>query len=267
MTKGARSAAVGAALKFCSVLALAALPQTLAAAPPGKALAFDGVDDFAVVPHDSALNFGPTDEVTFEVWLRPTATPAVWHAFGKRSDCGSNQGIHYQLARDPFSKVSFGGTGCGFALDEDLPLDTWSHIAVTVDGSRFRFYLNGELAGERACQLGSQNNADLIIGNSDNCADRFPGQIDDLRIWRRVRSAAEIADSFGCELPAVPDGLVGYWAFDEAPDSQVLVDASGSGFDGQLGASAAPGSDDPVRTASTLPLPCGVLKDGFEVTP
>ena len=239
-------------------------PATTFATPPGNALQFDGVDDIVTVPHDDNLAFGLTDPATFEVWLRPTATPDIWHAFGKRTDCGSNAGIHYQLARDPVSLVAFGTSGCGVSLGEDLPLDEWSHLVISVDGERFRMYLNGEFKAERSCQLGSPNAVPLVFGNSDNCPARFPGQIDDVKIWREVRSPDQIADSFGCETDASATTLVGFWKFNEASDNQEVTDSSPSGFDGVLGTTSASENTDPTRLASELSLPCGVFKDGLE---
>ena len=233
----------------------------------GNALVLDGDNDFVNIPHQAGLSFGPGSPVTIELWLKPTGTPNIWHAFGKRNGCGSGAGINYQLARDTTSMVAFGSADCGLSLQQDLPVDEWSHLAITADGTKFRLYLNGQLAREKECTITGENTDALVIGNSDGCADSFPGLIDELRIWDTVRSDLEVEESFGCTYEKVPEGVIAYWKFDEDADSQQVLDSSGSGFDGTLGADSGVGGDDPTRALSTAlftePL-CVIFKDGFE---
>ncbi len=79
-----------------------------------------------------------------------------------------------------------------------LPTNTtsdWQHVAVTNDGTLVTLYLNGT-------QVGSQNNAGaidqfssamLMIGGSDNGLDLFQGQLDEIRIYNRAVTAAEVS--------------------------------------------------------------------------
>jgi hypothetical protein len=229
----------------------------------GKSLVFDGEDDFASVPHQPELSFASEDPFTIEMWLKPTDTPDIWHALGKRSGCGA-AGNHYQFARDPGSLVSFGGTGCGLGSGQDLPLDTWSHLAVTSDGTTTRLYINGQIVNQKDCTVGAQNTEPLSIGASGSCPQRFPGEIDEVRIWNVARTEFEVNEFQGCALLIDPEGLIGYWKFDEPETDQQIVDSSNSGFNGTLGVDANVGPDDPVRIVSNVPVRCAFLKDGFE---
>jgi hypothetical protein len=75
-----------------------------------------------------------------------------------------------------------------------LPLDTWTHIAVTYDGAMQRIYVNGVEAGSRA-QTGpiAVGNGALRIGGNNAFTDEFfSGVIDEVRIFNRALTAAEI---------------------------------------------------------------------------
>jgi hypothetical protein len=63
--------------------------------------------------------------------------------------------------------------GAGFenevATGIDLPLNTWTHLAGTFDGTTFRFYIDGQLVAA-ASTLGPTNASPLLIGGSGTCA-------------------------------------------------------------------------------------------------
>ena len=74
-----------------------------------------------------------------------------------------------------------------------MPLNTWTHVAMTYNGAQMRLYVNGVLVGQRA-QTGSiqTNNGQLRIGGSAAFGEFFQGMIDEVRIYNRALSATEI---------------------------------------------------------------------------
>jgi hypothetical protein len=73
------------------------------------------------------------------------------------------------------------------------PLNTWTHIAVVAKASGTTLYVNGnpqQTLG--AVTLGSGTTAPVAIGNTGDDDDPFSGQIDDLRLYTRALSPAEI---------------------------------------------------------------------------
>src|SRR5205823_11397568 len=83
------------------------------------------------------------------------------------------------------------GIGNEVTTGQDLPLNTWTHLAGAFDGSTYRFYINGTLAGMAAGTLGPPNNASLLIGRSGTC-ERFVGLIDEVELFNRALSQPEI---------------------------------------------------------------------------
>lgn len=163
-----------------------------------------GGGDFLSVPWSSALGLSAGAPMSILVWVQPTgsAVPGVYHILGKRGTlCGA---IEYQVARDSrglhftagANLLPLGGAGPA----QDLPMNTWSHVAVTwsgVQGSAgtFKLYRNGQLASSiavAASSLTTPLTAPLQIGSSGSCGDTFTGLVDELRFYDRELSAAEI---------------------------------------------------------------------------
>ena len=87
---------------------------------------------------------------------------------------------------------------------------------------------------------------DFVIGEDYRDASQlFNGLIDDVRIYNRALSAAEISRLYGLGAttkiaktittnPDLEDGLIGHWTFDGSDLIENAVDRSGSGNTGYL---------------------------------
>ena len=162
----------------------------------GGALAFDGIDDIVRVAGSSSLNL--TTAMTLEAWVKPTAASlSGWRTVLLKQATGNpayalygNQnvkkpGVEITLTAKPIKNVA-----SGTAV---LSTTTWTHIAATYDGATLRFYVNGTQASSRAA--GGTivvANGVLSIGGNDTWGEWFGGSIDELRIYSRRLSAAEI---------------------------------------------------------------------------
>src|SRR5262249_40420283 len=138
---------------------------TFAPGVVGQAFSFDGVNAFVSVPDSPSLSFGASSSITVDLWAFRTGAYPVMHLMGKREGCsGSKEGTNYQMALNSVSGegLVFGsGFGDEAATGVDLPLNTWTHLAGTFDGTSFRFYINGLLAATAAGTLGPINTAPL----------------------------------------------------------------------------------------------------------
>jgi hypothetical protein len=82
-----------------------------------------------------------------------------------------------------------------------LPLATWTHLAVTYDGSMLRLYVNGVQFGSRTVSgaLLTSTGA-LRIGGNNIWGEFFAGRIDDVRIYNRALTAAQIQWDMGAAV-------------------------------------------------------------------
>lgn len=76
-----------------------------------------------------------------------------------------------------------------------LPVDAWSHVAATFDNKVMRLYVNGKEVGtlERRGFINPGNAITVGAHSADMDRARFRGGLDDVRVYRRVLSADEIA--------------------------------------------------------------------------
>ena len=75
----------------------------------------------------------------------------------------------------------------------NLPLNGWTHLATTYDGAALRLYVNGALVKSRAL-TGSiiASTGPLDIGSDAVWGEYFQGLIDDVRVYNKALSQAQI---------------------------------------------------------------------------
>src|SRR5207244_1303537 len=85
----------------------------------------------------------------------------------------------------PGARITRGPTGLG--------LNTWTHLAATFDGATVRLYVNGaETVSQVQTAALTPTAGTLQIGADSYTGENFAGRIDEVRIYNRALSAAEI---------------------------------------------------------------------------
>jgi hypothetical protein len=86
-----------------------------------------------------------------------------------------------------------------------LAVNTWSHVAGTYDGATLRLYVNGALVVSQAFTgpIFTSTGA-LRIGGNAIWGEYFTGRIDDLRIYNRALSLAEISTDMNTAVGGTP---------------------------------------------------------------
>ena len=108
---------------------------------------------------------------------------------------------------------------------------TWHHVAVT-RGDKLRLYIDGRLdvTGHLALKRDGRGHVPKIGYSSTNFPPGFSGDLDDVRVYARKLSDAEIQAHYEKPQPTKADSLVACWPFDTGGR-----DASGSGNDVVVG--------------------------------
>lgn len=152
------------------------------------------------VPSSDKIN----DAKTFAFWVRPTswATPTASVMIVKRNNASGGFFLGYINVNDTFT-VDCGGSGNNnrWATNFKPPLNTWVHMTVTCsteDG--LKLYVNGSYKDQRGTVDRSAiagTTAQLHFGkDSQSQSLYFNGAMDDIRIFSRVLTPAEVQNVY-----------------------------------------------------------------------
>ena len=160
----------------------------------GSALSFDGVNDLVTIADAASLDL--TTGMTLEAWVRPT-TLSGWRTVVIKE---VNGGLVYALyAHDDAPRPAAYARIAGKSLTDttggpaSLPLNTWTHLAATYDGTTLRLYVNGVQTGSRPASGSiAGSSSPLKIGGNAVWGEYFAGLIDEVRIYNRALDASAI---------------------------------------------------------------------------
>jgi ABC-type transport system substrate-binding protein len=171
-----------------------------------KALDFNGVDGYVQIPQSSSLDVSA--QVTVEAWVNLRAyvdsTGMNSHIVSRSDNMGSP---YYVLATFVNGSINYDiGPFSGYHSSvATLPLNSWTHLAMTYDGASVCLYING-VADSNYAQSGSIPTTSnwLAIGCKPTAPYGGPGTyaytngiIDDVRIYNRALNQQEIQDEMG----------------------------------------------------------------------
>ena len=163
----------------------------------GQALALNGTNQYALVPHDTRLDLG---QITLAAWIQPAklGTANVIAKANFVSPLTPGYELNLSTTGKPFVRFNASDTyRVNGATSYPADGTTWMHLAATYDGAEIRLYVNGALDGSLTSAFAiSANTLPLGIGaQSDGNSGRlFQGALDDVRIYDRALSAAAIGD-------------------------------------------------------------------------
>jgi len=165
----------------------------------GCALSFNGSDfyEYVDVGNRNSLNF--QNNFTMSVWVNMTSV-GYNSAFIERPG-------GYDLGRWNSNGFLYLGTGGGWYDAQSsyvVPLNTWVFLAVSVDNqNNVIFYANGSQVGggTKASTYTFGGNVQ-IGGEQGDTGSTFTGSIDNVRIYTRTFTSAEIKKIYIAEAPA-----------------------------------------------------------------
>ena len=228
-------------------------------AGPGRAIQFDGVDDFIEIGDvydDLTMPF------TVAAWVKLADDAMVDPIFVSQDNQPLYNGFWFCVsATELFIEY---GDGRGenhnsFRKGKAAPVpnlpDRWIYFtAVVKSETDIQLYVNGlnvggAPRGNSTLPMASDYPQDVAkIGYflSNSIVHRFKGLMDEVRIWNRSLTETEIRDTMCRRLKGNEPGLIGYWNFDET-GGDVIKDSSPRGYDGVL-------KGNPARVYSGAPV-------------
>ncbi|MCK2214615.1 PQQ-dependent sugar dehydrogenase [Actinomadura sp. ATCC 31491] len=157
----------------------------------GQALSFNGTSSWVTVPDAASLRL--TTGMTLEAWVRPAAVTG-WRTVVMKQHAG---GEAYTLTAGSDSNRPHTAihttSGADVGAPSQLPLNAWSHLAATYDGGYLRLFVNGTQVGQ-TYKTGAirTDNGVLRIGGNSVWGEYFSGLLDEVRVYDRALTAAQI---------------------------------------------------------------------------
>jgi chitodextrinase len=163
----------------------------------------------SIVAATDAPSLDPTAGLTLEAWVKPTSFAASQTVLAKERAGG---GFPYGLELDngvPTAYVTAGSNAVASAASA-LPLNAWSFVASTYDGSTLRVWVNGsQVASVAASGPLAVSNGTLSIGADAAWGEHFVGAIDNVRVYGGAVAAAQLTTDMsspvGGGTPPPPD--------------------------------------------------------------
>jgi uncharacterized protein YjbI with pentapeptide repeats len=204
-------------------------------------LDFDGINDTVTVP-----NIGSFSSLTLEVFVYNTLSTNGnnYSQLVSRGANGNNWDWSLYMISPSGGAVNtlrWVGPGVTVIDTNVIPLNTWTHVAVTCNNSQTKIYINGALVRTQSTTTTMTNNTNgIMFGNDVSLTRPYKGRLSDVRIWNVIRTASEISDNYQRSLVGNETGLIGNWKLNQGTAGSnnsgvtTATDSSVSGKNGTL---------------------------------
>jgi len=152
----------------------------------GIAVEFDGSTSYAYVSDSTNSPLDITDSITVSAW--------VYQHQATAQQMFVDKGYYRYVIASETAPTFYGYIDItGANSPTALPLNSWQYTTMTWNGSVIKVYENGAYKGQtnKADAITTDNN-DLRFGNHYTNSSYFDGLLDEIRIYNRTLSEAEI---------------------------------------------------------------------------
>ncbi|NEP86225.1 MAG: LamG domain-containing protein [Okeania sp. SIO2C2] len=210
-----------------------------------QVMEFNGEGDY-ISPNSSLLN--NLSSFTIEGWIKPASLPNA-------SLFGQNDAIEFGFNSEK-KLIGWVAINSLVQTDYSYPVNEWHHVALVGNGSKLSLYIDG--VEKTSTPHGTVNNYgsstdSFQIGAgvwSGGTLDPFHGQMAEVRVWNKARSAEEIKADMRQRLTGQESGLLAYFPLNEViPDDSTkkVLDLSGNEHHGTVNGAM-------IKGDNTLPI-------------
>lgn len=155
-------------------------------------------DSYINISNDPSLNLSNRN-FTIIAWIYPQAghetSPRILDKRG-----ASGPGWNFALDQSVQKGLNF-NDGTDHTSDPEVwEYDRWTQVAVAFNGTDLNFYSNSTPWGSAAYSGAPSTTMDMFVGMRHDTLRSFAGRIDEIRIWNRSLSAAEIQQMYFTNL-------------------------------------------------------------------
>jgi glucose/arabinose dehydrogenase len=165
----------------------------------GGAFTFDGATRISVA---SSTSLNLSAGMTLSAWIKPTVAQGGWRTIVQRqTDAWALNASTDGVALVPAGGGTIGGSAHWIVGTAPSPVGSWTHVALTYDGTTLRLYVNGVQVSSATVSGTIQSSSNpLWIGGNQPYGEYFTGLIDELQIYNRALTAAEVQSAMNTPL-------------------------------------------------------------------
>jgi len=212
-----------------SVVDLSPSVEAIKSPSEGSAV-FNGTSDYINLGQHTPDSLGISDSFSIGAWAYHTnhtnykSILTMWNNGSSRMfwfGIDSSELFHYNISLT-------GGDRARNVIS--IPVNQWSYLNLTYDGSNIRLFLNGNLVDTQAATgtldgRGGDLTENLLIGAQDTYSVFYLGNLSNVALWSRALSASEIRSvmnkSYDELNASETKGLVSWYALDDISGSTV----------------------------------------------
>lgn len=166
----------------------------------GKAVSLDGTKDCIALKKELSPILGKTASLSCWVKTKAAGNETFWQApaiIGVEEAGGGNDIFWGWVDQD--GKIGIqAGDAEGAKSSAAITDDKWHHVAFTrnMDSGEVKVYVDGKVAGTATSDTGEKTSAFDAFGRRENTGGDptfFAGSLDEIRIYKRVLTDAEVA--------------------------------------------------------------------------
>lgn len=194
----------------------------------GSRLQLDGVDDFISIPYSA--NTKPNTNFTIETWVRPSNLISVGTLYSKDSTASDTSLTITLSGLTPVLTLKTSNSFVNLSSNVNTILNSWSHVAVTYNGTNVRLYVNGEIGIDTVISGSVESKlCPTFLGRKAGLTNSLNAGIENFAFWNVARTQNQIRLGLHRKIQALSNpNLTCYLRFDEGANSVPLSDASGN---------------------------------------
>lgn len=174
-----------------------------------------------------SLSINSSDAFTITAWINPSSlqdgfTSTSPHTIVKLYNTNNSDLIDFRI-RDGKLDVYYTNPSVNYLTDANIPINSWSFVAVSCQQNVIKIFLNGKLVYHHSTDGGQSYNGIYIGSAIPTEARGLNGKIDDIRLYNRELSDADIELFYNEEIA---NNLQGLWRFNGN-----MLDSSGNSND------------------------------------
>ncbi|HVW66965.1 MAG TPA: LamG domain-containing protein [Candidatus Peribacteraceae bacterium] len=161
-----------------------------------RSLNFDGTDDYL---RRATFTGVPTSQMTICSWIKTSASATQYLLSINRNPTNIiNEGVFQMNAAGTLTFWDYNGSSFGFSQSNTSTTavndGAWHQACFVKNGTSGTYYVDGQSDGTPTAALNiSYGSNDLVIGsNTRDSTLYFSGNMDDIRLYNRALSAAEV---------------------------------------------------------------------------